>query len=79
MNFNMNSVFLIAALSAAIMMARAEEPGSLPPDLTQSTAVDRKETYNLGATGLRGWILPRPQMISIANKAEPPLAVAKFL
>ena len=27
-----------------------------PPDLTQSHTVDRAMTYNLGATGLRGWI-----------------------
>ena len=27
-----------------------------PPDLTQSNKVDRKLTYNLGSTGLRGWI-----------------------
>ena len=33
----------------------AENPTSLP-DLTQNNAVDRDQTYNLGATGLRGWI-----------------------
>ena len=33
----------------------AENPTSLP-DLTQNNAVDRSQTYNLGATGLRGWI-----------------------
>ena len=27
-----------------------------PPDLTQDNAVDRKLTYNLGATGMRGWM-----------------------
>ncbi len=34
-----------------------------PPDLTEAGAmgtVDRKLTYNLGATGLRGWIHHRP-------------------
>jgi len=31
-----------------------------PPDLTQSNTVDRKLTYNLGATGLRGWIYTKP-------------------
>ena len=36
------------------------EPPRVPPDLTQSTAVDRALTYNLGATGLRGWIYTRP-------------------
>lgn len=30
--------------------------GEAPPDLTQNHQVERKETYNLGATGLRGWI-----------------------
>ena len=28
----------------------------VPPDLTRSNTVDRALTYNLGATGLRGWI-----------------------
>jgi hypothetical protein len=31
-----------------------------PPDLTQGGAVDRALTYNLGATGLRGWIYTKP-------------------
>ncbi len=30
-----------------------------PPDLTQSNTVDRSLTYNLGPTGLRGWIYTR--------------------
>ena len=30
------------------------------PDLTKDNAVDRARTYNLGATGLRGWIYSRP-------------------
>lgn len=30
--------------------------GEAPPDLTQNNQIDRKQTYNLGATGLRGWI-----------------------
>ena len=33
---------------------------NVPPDLTQSNMVDRKLTYNLGATGLRGWIHTKP-------------------
>ena len=34
-----------------------------PPDLTQgeTKGVDRKLTYNLGATGLRGWIYSKPE------------------
>jgi hypothetical protein len=33
-----------------------------PPDLTkgETTGVDRKGTYNLGSTGLRGWIYLKP-------------------
>ena len=31
-----------------------------PPDLTQAPKVDRERTYNLGATGLRGWIFTKP-------------------
>ncbi|MFO1046150.1 MAG: DUF6288 domain-containing protein [Planctomycetaceae bacterium] len=38
----------------------AAEPSKIPPDLTQDSKVDRALTYNLGATGLRGWIHTRP-------------------
>ena len=33
-----------------------------PPDLTkgETTGVDRKGTYNLGSTGMRGWIYLKP-------------------
>ena len=34
-------------------------PAPTPPDLTVDRQVDRKLTYNLGATGLRGWIHTR--------------------
>lgn len=34
----------------------AAEPPAGPPDLTQNPQIDRKLTYNLGATGMRGWI-----------------------
>ncbi|MBI1337363.1 MAG: hypothetical protein GC164_10425 [Phycisphaera sp.] len=30
------------------------------PDLTQGAEVDTKATYNLGATGMRGWIFTKP-------------------
>jgi hypothetical protein len=36
------------------------EPSKAPPDLTQGSTVDHKLTYNLGATGLRGWIYTKP-------------------
>ena len=38
----------------------AAEPSKTQPDLTQDRAVDRERTYNLGATGLRGWIHTKP-------------------
>jgi len=31
-----------------------------PPDLTQNQRVDTSRTYNLGSTGLRGWIATKP-------------------
>ncbi|MEI6537100.1 MAG: DUF6288 domain-containing protein, partial [Verrucomicrobiaceae bacterium] len=42
-------------------MPAAEQPKT-PPDLTKGdmTGVDRKGTYNLGATGMRGWIYLKP-------------------
>ncbi len=38
----------------------AAEPSKTQPDLTQDRAVDRERTYNLGATGLCGWIHTKP-------------------
>ena len=40
--------------------AFAAEPPKTPPDLTATNWADRKLTYNLGATGLRGWIYTKP-------------------
>jgi HEAT repeat protein len=37
----------------------ADAPPS-PPDLTRRNTIDRELTYNLGATGLRGWIYTKP-------------------
>ena len=37
----------------------AAEPQG-PPDLTRDRSVDRSQTYNLGSTGLRGWIYLKP-------------------
>ncbi len=51
------TAFLIITHSALILAA---EPPKTPPDLTQDRSVDRKLTYNLGPTGLRGWIYTRP-------------------
>ena len=44
-------------LLAALAMGLTSPLFSQVPDLTKDTqSVDRKLTYNLGATGLRGWI-----------------------
>ena len=72
-------IALLSCLWAAAAIA-AENPTCLP-DLTQNNAVDRSQTYNLGATGLRGWIYtktPRLLTISIATKAGLPLPAARF-
>ena len=53
----------LLAISLLTTGALAKELPKTPPDLTQridDEVVDRKQTYNLGATGLRGWIYTRP-------------------
>ena len=49
------SLLLGGVASAAL----GAEPPKTPPDLTLDRSVDRKLTYNLGPTGLRGWIYTR--------------------
>ncbi len=49
------ALFIGLAVAAA---AHAEMPKT-NPDLTQDSKVDRELTYNLGSTGLRGWIYTR--------------------
>ncbi len=62
----MRSMFrlpLHSILAASVLLTAATfaaEPPKTPPDLTLDSAVDRKLTYNLGATGLRGWIYTKP-------------------
>jgi len=53
---------LVVALALACggPLVAAAPPPPAPPDLTQMSAVDRALTYNLGATGLRGWIYTKP-------------------
>jgi hypothetical protein len=50
---------LLAASLAARMSTFAVEPPKTPPDLTVDQQQDRKKTYNLGPTGMRGWIYTR--------------------
>lgn len=57
------TIFLGAVFTVALgISASAAAPLKLPPDLTlgETNGVDRKGTYNLGATGLRGWIYLKP-------------------
>lgn len=53
---------LLASLCTALSSApiSAAQPPQAPPDLTVDRSVDRDGTYNLGPTGLRGWIYSRP-------------------
>jgi hypothetical protein len=49
----------LAALSLAVFPLAAPPVLAAPPDLTApgvTAGIDRKLTYNLGATGMRGWI-----------------------
>ena len=59
-----NTPLCIASLVVAIALVCSSPlvaaPPPVPPDLTQGSAVDRTLTYNLGATGLRGWIYTKP-------------------
>lgn len=48
----------VAILIAASSFAA--EPPRTPSDLTLDQSVDRRLTYNLGTTGLRGWTYTRP-------------------
>ena len=54
-------IFVVAgfAILACSSLLTAQSP--TPPELTHGDKVDRMQTYNLGATGLRGWIYTQPQ------------------
>ena len=38
----------------------AQKPPAIPPDLTRDRPENRNFTYNLGPTGMRGWIFTKP-------------------
>jgi hypothetical protein len=50
---------LITSLITVVAVLATSQLFAAPPDLTQSNKIDRSLTYNLGATGLRGWIYTR--------------------
>ncbi len=61
MKLHPNYLLCLTAIALLTGETKAKEPPKTAPDLTQDTsAVDRKSTYNLGATGLRGWIYTKP-------------------
>lgn len=51
-----------AVMAIAMLLSVPVMAAQGPPDLTRdsTTGVDREGTYNLGATGLRGWIYLKP-------------------
>ena len=55
----MNNTMALA-LMAVLLAGRLAAEAPAPPDLTVDRGVDRKLTYNLGATGMRGWIYTKP-------------------
>ena len=52
-------MLLRLTLAMAVVVA-GHSADAEPPDLTRGAQVDRTLTYNLGATGLRGWIHTEP-------------------
>ena len=57
MKTSIKTIGLLAALAVGLTSPLFSQV----PDLTKDTqSVDRKLTYNLGATGLRGWIFTKP-------------------
>ena len=47
---------VIFSVTVTMPLLGADKPVPGPPDLTKTQEVDRTRTYNLGPTGLRGWI-----------------------
>ena len=61
MKISRTHLLCLAALAAMSSCAQAAEAPKTPPDLrTQRDGVNLSETWNLGATGMRGWIYTRP-------------------
>ena len=58
----MNNRVGFTLLAMALLLSLPVTAADGPQDLTkgETTGVDRKGTYNLGATGMRGWIYLKP-------------------
>ena len=70
---------LVVAITAFSGTQLRAEPPATAPDLTKGTAVDRKGTYNLGATGMRGWIYTRPANYLDSLQGRTTLAARQIL
>jgi hypothetical protein len=57
----LNTVFRALICWTILTAMRDSLLFAAPPDLTQGVKVDHKLTYNLGATGMRGWIYTKPE------------------
>jgi S1-C subfamily serine protease len=53
-------IFLRCCLAIFLIDGSLSAAPNVMPDLTKDQNVDRKGTYNLGSTGLRGWIFLQP-------------------
>jgi hypothetical protein len=51
---------VLAVLAVTASRLHAGDPSPVPTDLTKGGQIERTTTYNLGATGLRGYIYTRP-------------------
>ena len=68
---NMFSALVITIALSLIFggkLALAQPKNPVPPDLTKHKPTDIKLTYNLGATGLRGWIYTKPALWPLSSK-----------
>ncbi|MCE9557057.1 MAG: HEAT repeat domain-containing protein [Planctomycetes bacterium] len=69
---------VVGAVSINVMGVAAEPPKT-PPDLTHDNQVDRERTYNLGSTGLRGWIYTRADNFSDSQQGRTTTASRQIL
>ncbi len=70
----MKNIFSALVITIALSLifggklAFAQPKNPVPPDLTKEKPADIKLTYNLGATGLRGWIFTKPALWPLSSK-----------
>lgn len=70
----MKNIFSALVITIALSLvfggklAFAQPKNPIPLDLTKDKPADIKLTYNLGATGLRGWIYTKPVLWPLSGK-----------